>query len=308
MVALFGCLGIMIWGYKNMSFHSKSMLYMLICASLWSIAGIFIKLIPWNAFVIAGFRSLIAALVLFLYIKKAKIGFIINRKTIAAAVTIAATFFAFVSANKLTTAANAIVLQYCGPVFVLLYECVAQKKRLRWPDVLVVLFTLIGIGLFFFDQIDGGQLLGNLIAILSGVFFAGMFVTTAGVDDRTRMSGILQGHILAMCVGIPLAFVFDTPVTAVSVVCILVLGVFQLGIPYIFYGIAARGCPPLACSLLSALEPLLNPVWVAIFLHEAPSLFALIGGAIVIISITLWCLYDQKHPSYQISESEGELS
>lgn len=179
----------------------------------------------------------------------------------------------------------------------------AEKTPAR-ADILVVLFTLSGIALFFFDQIDGGQLLGNLVAILSGLFFAAMFITTSGVDESTRMSGILEGQLLAACIGIPFVFVFDTQVTTTAVLCIIVLGVFQLGIPYVFFGLAAKHCPPLACSLLSAVEPLLNPVWVAIFIGEAPTAFALIGGAIVILSVTLWCVYNQKHPSYQISEAD----
>lgn len=114
-----------------MSKESKSMIYMLICASLWSIAGIFIKLVPWNAFVIAGFRSLVAAVVVFAYMKITRIPIRFSKRTLYIAISMTLTFFAFVSANKLTTAANAIVLQYCGPVFVLLYQCLVQKKRLR---------------------------------------------------------------------------------------------------------------------------------------------------------------------------------
>ena len=289
---------------KNMSKETKSMLYMLICAALWSIAGIFIKLIPWNAFVITGFRSLIAAAVLYGYTLLAKIPLKFSKRTLYIAISLGLTYFAFVSANKLTTAANAIVLQYCGPVFVLLYQCVVQKKRLRGADVLVVLFTLAGIALFFLDQIDGGKLVGNLIAILSGLFFASMFITTAGVDERTRMTGILEGQLLAACIGLPFMLFTKMEITSTAIISIIVLGVFQLGIPFVFYGLAAKHCPPLALSLLSAVEPLLNPVWVVLFIGEAPSTFALIGGVVVILSVTLWCIYNQKHPSYEITAEE----
>ena len=89
-------------------------------------------------------------------------------------------------------------------------------------------------------------------------------------------------------------FVFDTPLNSASIFSILVLGIFQLGIPYILYGCALKSCPPLACSLLDAVEPLLNPVWVFLVTGERPGAFALCGGVIVIVTITLWCVRRDK--------------
>lgn len=277
-----------------MSLRTKSMLSMMLCAALWSIAGIFIKLIPWNALVIAGFRSLIAAAVVFGYIKLRRLPLVFNKRTVLIAVMLTGTFCSFVGANKLTTAANAIALQYCAPVFILIYNAAVLKQRLRAADVAVVTLTLLGIALFFFDNLGFGSTLGNLVAILAGVFFAAMFLTTSSVDEPTRMSGLLWGQLLTALVGIPLSFVFDTPVTTAAIVSLLVLGILQLGLPYVLFTIAMRGCPPLVCSLLSVLEPLLNPVWVLLFVGETPSVFALIGGVIVVASITLWCVYDQR--------------
>ena len=76
--------------------------------------------------------------------------------------------------------------------------------------------------------------------------------------------------------------------------CLLALGVFQLGIPYVLLAHASGWCPPLICALLGALEPLLNPVWVAIFDGELPGLPALIGGLIVIIAVTALCIHDAR--------------
>ena len=108
------------------------------------------------------------------------------------------------------------------------------------------------------------------------------------------MSGILLGHLFTAAAGIPFMFVFDTPVTAPAVLSILALGVVQLGIPYVLYGIAVKDCPALMCSLLGAIEPLLNPVWVFLFTGERPGVFALAGGVIVIVTITAWCVWRDR--------------
>ncbi len=108
------------------------------------------------------------------------------------------------------------------------------------------------------------------------------------------MSGILIGHLFTAIIGVPMIFVFPTPVTSTAVLSILALGIVQLGIPYVFYGLAVKTCPPLACSLIGAIEPLLNPVWVFLFSGEAPGVYALFGGAIVIFAVTGWCVWRDK--------------
>lgn len=115
----------------------KAVLVMLLCAAMWSIGGIFIKLVPWNALVIAGIRSLIAAAILFLYMRKAGVRFVLNRQSLASGVTLAGTMLLFVSANKLTTSANAIVLQYTAPIFVLVLSALVYKETLRRRDIAV---------------------------------------------------------------------------------------------------------------------------------------------------------------------------
>ncbi len=272
----------------------RAMLQMTVCAVLWSTAGIFIKLIPWNALVIAGFRSLIAAGVILFYMLYKRQKLVFSKRTVCIACCLCSTFFCFLAANKLTTAANAIVLQYTGPIFLLLYQVLFQKKTFRVLDYLAVGLTLGGISLFFFDQLNAGSLLGNLIGVCAGAGFAGMFLTNEGVEEPVRMSGLLLGHLLTAILGIPFAFVSATPFSPTILACIFALGLLQLGIPYLLFALAAKHCPPLTASLIAALEPLLNPVWVFLFTGEAPGLWALIGGIIVIASVTLWCIWDAK--------------
>lgn len=284
---------------------NKAIVQMLICAALWSTAGIFIKLTPWSPFAIAGFRSAIGAVVVLIYIKISKTPVKFGRQAVINGALMSLTFLAFVVANKLTTAANAIVLQFTAPVFLMLYSAVFFKERIRRGDAFAVLFTLAGIALFFFDQLQPGYILGNCVAILAGAFMAGMYLTVGRADEPTKMGGMLLGHVFTAVVGIPFAFFTPTPISVTPVLCILALGVIQLGIPYILLILSSKNCPPLACALLGAVEPLLNPIWVFLFDGEAPGVFALVGGVIVIAAVTVWCIWQNKNPK---EESVSELN
>lgn len=271
--------------------RNRAILEMLLCAALWSIAGIFIKLIPWNSIVIAGLRSLIAGLVMFVYMRARGIGFTADRRSLAGGAALCLTLTCFVAANKLTTAANSIVLQFTVPMFIVVFSALFLKKRFSRADVLAVVLTMAGISLFFFDQLTPGHLAGNCVAIFAGMAFACYYMSLEGASESQRMSAILIAHGLTFLVGLPFTFVYPPELSAAPVACILVLGVVQLGIPYVLLGRASGACPPLACSLLGAVEPLLNPVWVFIFDGEAPGLWALIGGVVVVATITVWCVY-----------------
>lgn len=271
--------------------RNRAILEMLLCAALWSIAGIFIKLIPWNSIVIAGLRSLIAGLVMFVYMRARGIGFTADRRSLAGGAALCLTLTCFVAANKLTTAANSIVLQFTAPMFIVVFSALFLKKRFSRADVLAVVLTMAGISLFFFDQLTPGHLAGNCVAIFAGMAFACYYMSLEGASESQRMSAILIAHGLTFLVGLPFTFVYPPKLSAAPVACILVLGVVQLGIPYVLLGRASGACPPLACSLLGAVEPLLNPVWVFIFDGEAPGLWALIGGVVVVATITVWCVY-----------------
>lgn len=279
---------------SSLSKKNIAILQMLACAALWSIAGILIKLIPYHPVVIAGFRSLVSALcvLVFMLFTKQKIHF--SRSVCISGVLLCLTFLCFVGANKLTNSATAIVLQFTSPVFIMIFSALFKKQRFAKADIITVFLTLLGISLFFFDQLGAGTLLGNIVAILSGAFMGGMFLAVGESDDEEKMSGILLGHILTACVGLVSLFFFKTEFIPSAAVCLFVLGVFQLGIPYILFALAVRHCPPLACSLLSALEPLLNPVWVFIFAGELPGPLSIIGGLFVIAVITVWCIYKDK--------------
>lgn len=253
-----------------------------------------IKYVPWNGAAIAGCRGLVAALTVWAYMRLSKTPIRITRRTWKAAVTMGTTCLLFVVANKLTTAANAIVLQYTAPLFLLVFSTVLYGTKFRRSDVLAVVITAGGIALFFFDQLDGGRLLGNLIAIFTGGTMGLMYLFIGDADPEERLSSVVLSNALVALIGVPFLFFTKAEIAPLSVVLILLLGSMQIGIPYILYAKAAKHCPPLTCCLLCTLEPLLNPVWVMLFYGETPGVFALIGGLIVVITITLWTVLGEK--------------
>ena len=260
---------------------------MVLTAFLWSSGGLLIKVIPWNPVVISGLRSAVSAVLIYLYLRLGGCRLLLNRRVLLPALALAMTLDFFVVANKLTTSANAIVLQSTSPVWVLLLGVVLFRQRLSLLDGITVLCTAGGISLFFVEQLSAGGLLGNLIGLASGVWFGLFFLTNGRLPDEDHvMSALFWAQIIAAATGVPFLFTDPPVLSPASVGALIVLGVFQLGLPYITYGIASRACPPLTCSLLSLIEPLLNPVWVFLAVGERPGTLALVGAAIVIVSIT----------------------
>ena len=273
--------------------ENKAMIEMLLCAALWSIAGIFMKLIPWNGFAMAGMRSLIAGLTFAVYMVFTHRKLHLCKKTVLSGILTGCVYTCFAVSNKLTTAANAIVLQFTSPVFIVVFTALIFKTRIKRNDMYVVIATLIGIALFFFDQLQPGYILGNFVAIAAGMFMAGMYMAVGNLDGDDRFTAILIGQFFTFFVGLPFIIATKPEFTMTATLSIIILGVFQLGISYILYVRASKYCPPLACCLLGALEPLLNPVWVFLFDGERPGMFALIGAVIVVVSITAWCIFGQ---------------
>lgn len=277
-----------------MSNKTVGIIQMVICAVLWSIGGIIIKLIECGPFMIAGVRSFFAALCMAVFMLTAHVKFKVNKRVVAGSFFTALTFIFFVLANKLTYAANAIVLQFTEPIFLLIFTALFYKEKLKAKDMAVAVATLLGVGLFFADSVSSDRLFGNFVAIGAGISLAFVYMISGRVSREERMSGMLIGHLLTAVFGMIMFFVFPTSVTVKDVALMVVLGVFQLGIPYVLYCLALGKCSAFACSLIGAVEPLLNPVWVMIFDGETPGVFALAGGVVVITAVTLWSMADSK--------------
>ena len=280
-----------------MSKKRQGELMMVACAFLWSIGGILMKYIDCSAFFIAGGRSFISGLVVFAYMKACNMKVQFNRQSIPAGVSLCGCVTCFVFANKMTTAANAIVLQYVSPAVVLIISALFLGQKLRKMEIGVVALTFFGIMFFFVDELDMGSMAGNFVAIASGTCMGAMFIFNAKIDDMAvKMSGILFAHLMTAVIGLPMGIAsghlnLDTR----AVIFLILLGVVQLGIPYIIFGKASSLISPLACSLISMVEPLLNPVWVALFYGEIPGFFALVGGVIVLGAVVFYNIWDEKN-------------
>jgi len=270
--------------------HNLAVLALIATAALWSIGGLLIKSVQWNPFGIAGARSFIALFVLLPFIRQCRFRFSIPM--VLGTLAYSLTTILFTTANKLTTAANAILLQYTAPVFVILMASVFLKERMTRVDVLCVGGVLAGLVLFVLEGMGGGHLLGDLIALASGITFAGLAVSMRAQKDANPMESVILGNLLNALICLPVGFSVSKPVSGLG--WLVVLGLVQLGLSYVLYSFAVRHVSALQTVLLTVLEPLLNPVWVFLATGEKPGLFALLGGVIVLGMVVLHAVLKKR--------------
>lgn len=264
-----------------MNEHNKAILYLIATAVLWSLGGVLIKWVKLNPIAIAGMRSLIS--VIFIAVAfRPKVKF--SPVKLAGGFAYAATVVLFVSANKLTTAANAILLQYTAPVYVAILGYWFLKERISKLDWISIFVAFCGMTLFFMDKLSTGNMFGNIIAIFSGIAFAWLVLLMRKQKDESPLDSVIIGNILTALIGVP--FVFGSHIDVSSWIGLLLLGVVQLGLPYVLYAYAIRHVAAIEAILIPVIEPVLNPIWVLLILGESPGIYALIGGIIVIASLT----------------------
>jgi drug/metabolite transporter (DMT)-like permease len=263
-------------------------LFVLAAALLWSTGGLFIKATPLDAFELSFGRSLLAALTVAYFTRRE--GFRVNSVTVVAATLYAALLLLFVMATKLTTAANAIFLQYTAPVYILIFEPLIFKEKYRRSDFLVVAACAAGIALFFVGRLHPDEMRGNLLALVSGVCFAAfmLLIRLPRAGRVNRASSIIYGNLLLAAVCAPAFFRGMHKVTPSDLGVILFLGVVQIGVAYTLFtrGIE-RGVRSLDAGLVGYVEPLSNPLWVFLFLGERPSQWAITGGVIIIAAVSI---------------------
>jgi drug/metabolite transporter (DMT)-like permease len=266
-----------------MNSKSTAIIFLLCTAILWSTGGFLIKFIEWHPIAIAGGRSIIAALIMWAYVKKPK--FTWSNIQIMGAVAYAFTVILFVIANKLTTAANTILLQYTGPIYVALFSYWFLKEKITSIDWITILIVILGMTLFFIEKLSPDGILGNFIAILAGIAFAWLALCLRKQKDGSPLESLILGNILTAIIGLP--FIIDSGIPSQqSIIALLVLGIFQLGLPYILYSKAVKYVSALDAVLIPVLEPILNPLWVFLLLGESIGMWPMIGGAIIIVAIT----------------------
>jgi drug/metabolite transporter (DMT)-like permease len=262
--------------------RKKALLLLIATAILWSTGGILIKSVNWNPLAIAGMRSAIAGIVILLYLRRPRFSW--SAAQIGGAITYAGTVILFVTATKLTTSANAILLQYTGPIWVALFGKSFLGEKTTRMDWLMIGAVLVGMALFFLDKLSSGGLLGNIVAIASGVAFGWFILFMRKQKDDSTLETPLLGNAIAAVIGIP--FMFGSTPDLTGWAALITLGVLQLGLSYTLFAAAVKHASALDSILVPTIEPLLNPIWVFFLLGERPGPWALVGGSIVLIAVT----------------------
>ena len=251
-----------------------------IAAVLYSIGGLCMKVIPWNGMAINGGRTAIALVVIGAYLAVIRHPLRMNRWVMLGALCVFGTNALFSVANKMTTAANAIVLQFTAPIFVVVFTMLFFKRKPTRLDLGACAVVFGGIVFFFVDSLSMGGGMGNILALISGISYAGVFMLN-DMPNSDAISSVFWGDVLSAVTGLPFLF-RETDFSAGPIISLLILGVFQVAVAYILLAIGLKTTPSVTASLVSGIEPVLNPILVAVFYGEKMGTMALVGAAIVI--------------------------
>lgn len=276
---------------KNRKEHSRSYgpMMMLGASLCFATGGLLCKWIPWSPLAINGVRNLLAALVVGSYLLLTRHRLRFNRFTFFGAVCYMGVTSLFVAANKMTTAANAIVLQYTAPIWIVLMMALFFQQKPKKEELVTLAAVLVGILCFFFDSLSAGNGLGNLLAVLSGVFYAGLFILNS-FEQGDTLSALLLGQVVSGIALGPLA-IREAERGLPVMGAVLALGVIQVGVAYIFFAEGTGHTGPVAASLINAVEPIVNPLLVALCFGELLAPLALVGGCIVLLAVVGCNLY-----------------
>ena len=256
----------------------------LLAALLWSLAGVFIKLLEIHPLTIVFYRSFFASLVFVPFLKSSQFHF--NAAIIISVISYTVAITAFVSANKLTTAANAIVLQYTAPVLVYLFSRLVLGEKISTPNALALAVSMVGVGFISIDSAGEPEMSGVLLALLSGVLFA---IYMVNLQQIKRISAIYLTWLNNLVCALLILPFLKAPLALSSdqLLIVAIMGAVQLGLPYFLFSTGLRTIPLQEAALIALIEPVLNPVWVALIVGEIPSFATLIGGAMILTALAV---------------------
>jgi drug/metabolite transporter (DMT)-like permease len=265
-----------------------------LCAVLWSTSGLFIKLIDWHPVVIAGMRSLAAFFfMLAIRLRPRKRGSLASRSPFklrclwGGGIAYSATMLLFCVANKLTSSANAILLQYSAPVWAALLGWVLAKEKPRTVHWISLAMVIGGLCLFFKDGLEGGSFAGNAIALLSGIAFGANSVFMRIQKQGESADSMLLAHFLTALASIPLLFFYPPAFNPGNTAAVLFMGIVQIGIASLLFAYGIRRIPAVQAMLTAVAEPILNPVWVLLVTGEKPAFAALLGGLVIVTAVII---------------------
>lgn len=270
--------------------HRVAVGLLMAVALLWSLGGVLIKSVEWHPLGIAGVRSAVASVVLWAWLRRPQFSWSVNQ--IGGALAYVGTVSLFVAATQWTTAANAIFLQYTAPIYVALAGPLVLGERIKRSDGICIVLALIGVGLFLRDEFTPTGGWGIVAALASGMSMAAMVIFLRREKDGSPVSALLLGNLGTALLGLPFIVAAPPPTTAWGP--LLVLGVFQLGLAYLLYGIAIRRVTAIEAVLIVMLEPVLNPVWVALVHGEIPGPWSLAGAGVILAAVLIRSLSSNK--------------
>jgi len=292
---------------------------LVLCALLWSTGGILIKFVDWNPFAIAAARSIVAGIFISLIMRR--MPFFAVRKSFAAgqtapsaisdngsaniskpamgkaassdidkaatvnmwlaAVCYALTMIMYVLGNKMTTAANTILLEYTSPIYIIMFGPAILGEKNKISDYISVVVVICGMVLFFSEGLETGNMAGNVIAALSGVAFGFCTIFMRNQTPDRSINSFVLAHLITFVSCCPFAFIYGMP-SGMSCVGLVLLGIFQIGIPSVLYSVGLKNVRALTATFISMIEPLMNPVWVMLFAGETPSWQCIAGGSLIL--------------------------
>jgi len=268
----------------------RAIFLLLLTALLWSTSGLFIKLLNCHPLSIFGARGLVAGVVFLIWLRRVPLR--ITPFLGAGAAGYMGAQFLFILSTRLTTAANAIFLQYTAPIYVVIFGFWFLRERPRRIDWITMVVIFGGMLLFFGEGLTIKGLYGNLAAVLGGVALAIMIVSARAQKDNHPAQIFLIGSCLGGMIGLP--SVLQETWSLADAAIIVYLGIVQTGLASALYSIAIRHVPALESNLILMLEPVLNPLWVFLIIGESPAPLALIGGAVVIGAIAARAIAGSK--------------
>ncbi len=274
----------------------------LMSALCFSTGGILVKLVPWSSMAISSGRSIIAAVLLLVYMKIRRHKFVFNKAMLIGGCAIAFSSIFYTMANKLTTAANAVLIQYTAPVFIIFYCWAFFHEKPKKLDVAATIVIFAGVLCFFLDSLDAGGMAGNLLALLAGAIYAVVFMMKR-FDGADTISSVFVGCLIGSVVGFPW-LVTAGNFTPAAVGGIAAIGIFQFGLAYIFMAEGLVGTPPLTASLISMVEPVVNPILAAVVIHETLSPISLVGAVVVIGAVIAYNIAQEYQKIHRESEKK----
>lgn len=273
---------------------SRGRWFILLAAILWSLAGVFIKFLDLHPLAIVMYRSFFASLVFLPFLKRRDMR--LSAPVWVSVLTYTAAISAFVSANKLTTAANAIVLQYTAPVFVYLFSWLVRGEKISKLNGLALTIAMIGVAIISLDSAGEPQMMGVLLALLSGVIFAAFMLNLQRTRDINPVYLTWLNNL--MCAVLLLPFVtIHLALTTHQIAILAVMGAVQLGLPYLLFSNGLKAISLQEAALIALIEPVLNPLWVALVVGEIPAVATLVGGGMILIGLGVRYVWPVINPS-----------